>query len=265
MRDRLLVRHFLWRFLDHDLISPNADRHVVLSVLAGALVAVSLFLTLLVAMPYQFFPDMPPGLVSLRSLDERFFFASASMLILALVAVAQWHALALDARDTAALGVLPIPRVAIVRAKFIAVALLAIGAAVAWNLAPTLLRFVSVPPGLGVSFRGTLVLTVAHGVTTMAAGTFGFLVVVGLREALWAMMGQARFRRISAAVQAALIVVFVTALLLLPGSAMGTTGNWLARGGPMSNALPPFWFVGLHEVLAGSVSIDSLGPARRDS
>jgi hypothetical protein len=44
MRDRLLIRHFLRRFLEHDLISPNADRHEVLSAIGGTLVAVSLFM-----------------------------------------------------------------------------------------------------------------------------------------------------------------------------------------------------------------------------
>jgi hypothetical protein len=170
---------------------------------------------------------MPPGIVSLRSLDERLFFTSASMVVLALVAVAQWDALSLDARDTSALGVLPIPRAVIVRTKFIAVALLAIGAAVAWNLVPTLLRFVAVPPALGVSFRGMLALTLAHGVTTIAAGAFGFLAVMGLREVMSAIMGQARLRRISAALQAALLVALVTALLLLPGP---VARNWLAQG-----------------------------------
>src|SRR6266436_2536189 len=104
MRDRLLIRHFLWRFLDHDLISPNADRHVVLSVIAATLVAVSLFLAVLIAAPYQFSPDMPPGMVSLSSLDDRFLFTSASTLVMALAAVAQWDALGLDARDTAVLA-----------------------------------------------------------------------------------------------------------------------------------------------------------------
>ena len=156
---------------------------------AGTLVAVSLFVAVLIAAPYQFFPLMPPGMVSLRSLDDRFFFTSASMLVMALAAVAQWDALALDARDTAALGVLPIPRAVIVRTKFMAVALLAIGVAVAWNLAPTLLRFVAVPPKLGVSLRGALALTLAHGVTTLAAGAFGFLAVLGLREVMSAIAG----------------------------------------------------------------------------
>jgi hypothetical protein len=178
MRDRLLIRHFLWRFLEHDLISPNADRHVVLSAVGGMLVAVSLFVAILIATPYQFFNLMPPGIVSIRSLDDRFLFTSASMLVMALVAVALWDALALDARDTSALGVLPIPRAVIVRTKFMAVTVLATGVAVAWNLAPTLLRFVAVPSKLGVSVMGALALTLAHGVTTLAAGAFGFLAVL---------------------------------------------------------------------------------------
>jgi hypothetical protein len=263
MRDRLLVRHFLWRFLEHDLISPNADRHVVLSALGGALVAVSLFLAILIATPYQFFPLMPPGIVSLRSLEERFLFTSASMLVMALVAVAQWDALALDSRDTSALGVLPIPRAVIVRTKFVAVAVLAIGVTVAWNLAPTLLRFAAVPSKLGVSLAGALRLTVAHGVVTLAAGAFGFLAVLALREVMSAIIGQARFQRISAAVQAALIVALVTALMVLPGAYTGVARNWLGQGGLRAKALPPLWFVGLDETLAGAV-IDTLPRTRPD-
>jgi hypothetical protein len=261
MRDRLLIRHFLWRFLEHDLISPNADRHVVLSALAGALVAVSLFVAVLIATPYQFFPLMPAGIVSLHWLDDRLLFTAASMLVMALVAVAQWDALALDPRDTAALGVLPIPPAVIVRTKFAAVALLAIGVAVAWNLPPTLLRFVAIPSRLGVSPTGALALTLAHGVVTLAAGAFGFLAVLGLREGMSAVAGQARFRRISAAVQAMLVVALVTASLLLPGAHTNVARNWLARGGLMTKALPPLWFVGLHETLAGSV-VDALPRTR---
>ncbi|MGH9139802.1 MAG: hypothetical protein ACRD2I_01525 [Vicinamibacterales bacterium] len=258
MRERLLIRHFLWRFLEHDLISPSADRHVVLSAIAGALVAVSLFMAILIAIPYQFSPDMPPGTVSLSSLDDRFLLTSASMLVMALAALAQWDALTLDARDSAVLGVLPIPRATIVGTKFMAVGLLAIGVAVAWNLAPTLLRFAAVPSRLGVNIRGALALTLAHGAATLAAGAFGFLSVLGLREVMSAILGPARFQRISAGLQAALTVAIVTALLLVPGAfASGAARNWLAQGGLWPRVLPPLWFVGLHETLAGSV-IDTL-------
>jgi hypothetical protein len=258
MREPLLTRHFLWRFLEHDFISSGADRHGVLSVVAGSLVGVSLFAAVLVATPYQFSPDMPPGTVSLNSLDDRFLFMSASMLLMALAALAQWDALALDARDTAVLCVLPVPRVMIARAKFTAVAVFAVGAAVLWNLPPTLLRFAAVPSKLGIGVRDALVLTLAHGATTFAAGMFGFVAVLGVREVMSAILGRAQFQRISPAVQAALIVAVVTALLLLPAAfASGVARHWLAQADLRSTALPPLWFVGLHETLAGSV-IDTL-------
>ena len=108
MRDRLLIRHFLWRFMDHDLISPNADRRVALSAIGGTGIALSLFIAVLLALKYQFDSTMPapPGIASLNALDDRFLFTSTSMLVMAFAAVAEWDALALDPRDTAVLGVL---------------------------------------------------------------------------------------------------------------------------------------------------------------
>jgi hypothetical protein len=257
MRDRLLIRHFLWRFLDHDLVSPNSDRRVVLSAMAGLLIAMSLFVAVLVAAPYQFFNAMPPGLVSLQSVDDRFLFVSLSMLVMALAAVGQWDALMLDARDTAVLGPLPIPHRLIVRSKFAATALFALAVLVAWSSCPTLLRAAAVPVGLHLGWLAILRLTLAHGVATGAAGLFGFLAVLGLREAVRALIGLSRFRRISTALQAALIMLFITALLLLPGQTSQIGRRWLASDDAMVKLLPPLWFLGLHETLAGSV-IDSV-------
>jgi hypothetical protein len=261
MHDRLLVRHFLKRFLEHDLISPNADRHEVLSVLGGMLIAVSLFPSVLIAAWYQFNNVLPPGLTSLRSLDDRFFFVSSSMLVMALLAVSQWDALALDVRDTSVLGILPIPRAVIVRAKFLAVALLAAATLAACNVPPTLLRFAAVPIKLPIGLRGALILTLAHGLATFAAGAFGFLAILGLREGLTAVLGQDRFRSISSALQAALLIVLASAVLLLPVSSMNVARRWLAREKTVATVLPPLWFVGLHETLAGSV-IDDLPRTR---
>ena len=100
--------------------------------------------------------------------------------------------------------------------------------------------------------------TVAPAVATVSAGAFGCRAVLGLREGMAAVVGQGRFRRIAAGVQAALVVTLMTTLLLLPGaSADGTARARLRRGSVMGKALPPLWFVGLHETLAGSV-LDSL-------
>ena len=92
MRDRLLIRHFLWRFLEHDLVSPDSDRRTALSAVAGVLVAVSLFVGFMVAVPYVFDNAMPAGIASILSLNDRFLLVSASMLLMALAAVGQWDA-----------------------------------------------------------------------------------------------------------------------------------------------------------------------------
>jgi hypothetical protein len=254
MRERLLVRHFLWRFLENDLVSPNADRRGTLSAVGGTLAAVSLFMAVLVAWFYQSSPTMPPGFTALFSLDNRFLFISSSMLVMALAAVAQWDALVLDARDAAVLGVLPISRAVIVRTKFAATALFAAAVVVAWNLFPTLLRFAAVPISLRIGIAGSAQLTVAQGVVAVAAGVFGFLAVLGLREIVFAIVGPARFRKISAALQALLIVMLTTALLLVPGVS-GVARQWRSDG-RAARVLPPSWFVGLHETLAGSVIDD---------
>jgi hypothetical protein len=261
MRNRLLVRHFLTRFFEHDLISTNADRHEVLSSAGGGFFAVSLFVAVLISLQYQFNNFLPPGLTSVRSLAERFLFVSASMLVMALLAVALWDGLALDARDTAVLGVLPVPRSAIVRAKFIAVALMAGAADIAWNLPSTLLRAVSLPLTLPVHGRSVLLLIFAHGLVTLSAGAFGFLAILALREGLTAVLGRDRFHRISPAVQATLLVVLISSLLLLPGGYTGIARRWLARAPIVRNIFPPLWFVGLNEALSGSV-IDSLPHTR---
>ena len=265
MRDRLLIRHFLWRFMDHDLISPNADRRVALSAIGGTGIALSLFIAVLLALKYQFDSSMPapPGIASLNALDDRFLFTSTSMLVMAFAAVAEWDALALDARDTAVLGVLPIPRLVLARAKFIAVGVFALAVLVGWNLFPTLLRAVALPVKLPISASGLRRLTLAQGIVTFGAGAFGFLAVVGFREVLFAILGARRFQAISAALQAGLIVLLTTGWLLLPAVSGGVGRDWLARGGIAAKALPPLWFVGLHEMLAGSV-IDDLPRVRPD-
>ena len=261
MRSRLLVRHFLLRFLEHDLVSPNADRHEVLAAVGGTLLSVSLFLSMLTMLQYQFSNFLPPGLTSLRSLDDRFLWVSASMLVMALLAVALWDSLALDARDTAVLGVLPIPRSAITRSKFVAIALLAAGTDIGWNFAPTLLRTWSLPLTLRPGFRGVVILVLSHFLTTLAAGAFGFLSVFALREGLTAVLGRDRFSSISSTLQAILLVALTSALLLLPGSSTRVAQTWLAPNTTITKALPPLWFVGLHETMAGSV-IDGLPRTR---
>jgi hypothetical protein len=257
MRERLLVRHFLQRLLDHDLISPHADRREVLTVTCALLIVSTLFLGVFLAVKYWFNPFLPPGLTAILALDDRFLLFSISMIVMALVAVTEWDALALDARDTWVLGPLPIPPAVIVRAKFVAVTLFAGAFDLALNIAPTVVRSASLPVRLQVPIGGGLRLMIAHAACAIAAGAFGFAAVLGLRETLRSIFGPMRFNRISTGLQASLVVFLATALLLLLGSYSAVALTWLAPGRVSPMLVPPLWFVGLHEMLAGGV-IDQL-------
>jgi hypothetical protein len=105
---RLLTRHFFRRFIENDQISPDADRHQTLAVGCACLISFGLVVTMLLAIKYL--AGVPiPGQTALTSLDDKFLYIGWSMLMMGLVALAEWDALALDVRDASILGPLPIP------------------------------------------------------------------------------------------------------------------------------------------------------------
>src|SRR5437773_12275395 len=89
VRNRLLVRHFLQRFLDHDLISPHADRREALTLTCAILIVSSLFLAFFLAVKYQFNLFLPPGLTSILALDDRFLLISLSLIMMGALAVVE--------------------------------------------------------------------------------------------------------------------------------------------------------------------------------
>jgi hypothetical protein len=257
VRESLLVRHFLRRFLDNDLVSPGADRHDAVALACAALVAPGLFVTVLLSFKYQFAFN-PPGVTALLALDDRFLYFGCSMTVMALVAVATWDALSLDARDTAILGTLPIPRWTVVRAKLIAVLLFASAFAVALNLLPSLF-YPALLPGkvLPVGVRGFATLIGAHAVISILSGAFGFLAVLTVRELLRMVFGPRWSRRVSAIVRGSLVLFLATVFLLLPVLSSDVGRSRLPPRSWAPYVVPPLWFVGLHEMLAGHV-VDGL-------
>lgn len=251
---KLLTRHFLQRFLENDLISPDADRHEVLSTASAVLISSGLFVTILLGVKYLG-PFQTPGRTAVGVLDDRFFYIACAMIVMALVALAEWDALGLDARDTSILGPLPINRGDIVRAKLAAVAIFATGFGLALNFMPSLLFSWLVVAKLRVGLLEPITLAAAQAGICLAAGAFGFLSVLGLRELLQAALGTWWSNRVAIGVQACLVVFLATVLLLTPSLSSDVADVWLARGASSPFAVPPLWFLGLHERLAGGVII----------
>ena len=122
MRERLLTQHFVRRFLENDLVSPDADRHEVLSLVGAGLLSSTMFITIGLALKFMFMPLQSPGRTAILAVDDRLLFLACAMIVMALVAVTSWDGLGLDPRDSSILGHLPIRHGVIVRAKLKAVA-----------------------------------------------------------------------------------------------------------------------------------------------
>jgi hypothetical protein len=255
---RLLRDHFLKRFLDNDLISPNTDRHEVLVLLAASLAVPGLVITVLLLGQKYVIGIPTPALTSIASLDDKFLYISASMLIMALMAAVQWDALALDERDAAILGPLPVDTREIGRAKLSALVIFVTAFAVLLNGVPSLLFPLLTVSHFHVNIVSVVRMISVHAAVTMAAGAYAFLTVLLLRELLRLVLGPRWFQRISALVQAALIIALGTTLLLLPAIASNVPARWL-QSGDTFGAVPPAWFLGLYESGTGSVTLSIRG------
>jgi hypothetical protein len=250
--DRPLTRLFLQRFVENDLISPDADRVQVLAQACATLLTGGLFVSMLLSLPYLSSPYPLPGRTAANMVRVQFLYAAWSMTVMALVAVSVWDALALDSRDTEILGPLPLARGVIVRAKVAALLLFASGFALALNVIPAMIHPVSALSRLRPSTLQVGTLIAAHLVSTTAAAAFGFAAVLGLRELLHAILGTTLFRRISVVVRAGLVVGLVTTLLLIPAMSFRIATLWL-QGTSQTSVLPPLWFVGLHDMMSGHI------------
>ena len=256
MRRRLLIRHFLAQFIENDF-SNDIDRHQILAVAAAALVTVPLFATVFMSVKFLMQPLQAPGWTQMTTMGDQVVFCATSLLVSAAIATLEWDALALSPRDSMILGVLPVPRREIVRAKVLALVTFAASFVIALNALPTLLH----PPLTVANFQGNplllLPLIAAHALSTGMAGLFGFAFVVGLREFLFFCLGERRFSRVAGTIRSALLFSVLVLLVLAPIRLSGRAA-WMLESGKAPLLLQPVsWFVAAHAAIAGRV-IDTL-------
>jgi hypothetical protein len=173
----------------------------------------------------------------------------------ALVTLMVWDALALEPRDAAILGPLPIPVSTITRAKLAAALVFGSVFAIALNAVPSVLYPVFLTFNLrGMDGRGILQLIVGHATSVVMAGLFGFFIVLATRGVCRLMVGERGFRWIASTVQSALVVCAITALLLAPTVRQTEVRDWVAGAMPASwPARPVLWYLGVNETVAGHI------------
>jgi hypothetical protein len=260
MRRRLLVRHFLNQFVEHDL-STDADRHQVLALAAATLITLPLFATVFMSVKYLMQPLQAPGWTEFTTMGDQVVFCATSLLVSAVIATLEWEALALSPRDAMILGVLPVPRGEIVRAKVLALMTFAAAFVIALNAVPTVLH----PPLTVANFRGNplmlLPLAAAHGLSTSMAGVFGFACVVGLREFLFLCLGERWFAFVAGPIRSGLLFSFLVLLMLVPVRLSGRPAWMFERGNAPVLLQPVGWFAAVHGATAGRILDTFQAPA----
>jgi len=252
---RVILRLFLRRLIDNDVISPHADRHESLAVLCGLVVSLAIFVTFFISTDYLAAFIQLPGPTALSALSDRFLFFSASIAVSALAALMVWDALALEPRDAAILGPLPIRARTITRAKLAAALVFGTIFALALNGVPSVLYPVFLTLNMrGMDGRGLLHLIAGHANSAVLAGLFGFFGILATRGVCRLLVGERGFRWVSSTVQSSLVVCAVTALLLAPAVRKTVVYDWVAGAAPARwPAHPVLWYVGVNEIVAGHI------------
>jgi len=262
---RTLYREFLFRLVDLELLSPDAqgDAGKLLARIASLLG----FFTLYLGLGGLMFDgrNMTAAAFQIASWGIEHFLISTSMLIVGLFAVFSWDSTFPDLRDVLVLAPLPVRPRTFFLAKIAAVGTglgLAIGV---FNAGPGL----TFPMSLGSPNPGILDMLLpfahqtffAYWATMAAAGSFLFCCVLSI-QGLAALLPRRIFLRLSALLQLAAFCAFTTTYFLEPSL---TTPAALAaqESQRFLNWLPDYWFLGLFQQLNGTLTPETARLAHR--
>ncbi len=249
----VLTGHFFNRLFQNDVF-PFEEQlkeklFALLAILAavGGHVANSIFIKYMMAVPDY-------G----RSWEEKCYFLTLFMLLLAFAVVLEWDVVFLDKRDYSNLMSLPIRPRTMFYAKFasfavfIALYTLAVNVLAVFVVATYLAQWKSQTIGAMLGYMG------AHLMSALAANFTVLFMFVLLQAVLLALLNPAWFKRVSLLVRFVVLVAIIFLLLMF----LVDIGSWRqmlsnlaelkTRSASGALAFPPLWFTGLYEVLLGS-------------
>ena len=253
----VLFRVFLARLFENEATAGPADLRESFFWLVAALGAPCVLFAFHQQFYWNFIALGAGGAAKLRVdvLFDKTLYLTFTSVAVGLVSVAVWNALTIDRRDAFILGVMPVRRGAIVAAKLLSLLAYVSALNLGMHAGAALVFGTSLGEARGWAavFRGIA----AHLVAASAAGLFVFLAVVALVSACLALFGPSRFARAAAPLQVLLVAAITTTLLLTLPLSRGAVSLAHAPA-PWLTYMPPIWFLGLYETLAGTAS----GPMR---
>jgi hypothetical protein len=244
-----LLRHFLLRFFDSELItSPEHTRSTLVWTFALALPWFPVVLSPLKD-KYAYFASLAiPGPFRQAVRGDELWLLTLLMGLVGLLTAVKWQALFPGLRDYRALGSLPLRARQIFAAKLLALFLVATAAVITLCVTPIL--------GMPMLTGGPWSINQSLGARMAAFGTalgggcyFSFFALLALQGTLLNLLPARTFGRVTGSLQGLLVAAMLMAIVLSfsihPGTAAMAVGSAAARW------LPPVWFMGLCQSLMG--------------
>jgi hypothetical protein len=244
-----LLRHFLLRFFDSDLVTAPGQ---TTTALIGAF---SIFLPWfpLIVGPlrhkYVYFSSLAipdPYRQAVRA--DELWLITLMMSAIGLLTAVKWQSLFPGLRDYYALGSLPLRAREIFAAKLLALLLVATAAVVTLNSLPALM-FPAVSSGRWAFHTELGPRAAAHITAAVAACYFFCFGLVALQGVLLNLLRPRRFARVTGMLQG-LLAGTMLVLLVLSFSITPQAANALVRP-ELARWLPPVWFLGLYQTMSG--------------
>jgi hypothetical protein len=251
---RLLTRTFFSRLFESDLM-PDGLPQVQL-VIWGMLLAATPTTAYTFLLPKKYVRAQLQVPLGPEFDADRLILITLSMIAIGVVGLVIWDGVFPDRRDVRILGVLPIPT-----HHFVFARLASLGRVFGLFATPLCL-LQSVAFGMTVTGFGAPISRLhgiaAHFVAVMTACSFVFCALVAAQCLLLLVFGRRAAQAASVTFQVLFAVGLVQLLFFLP-----ELGQVLRRGGASHeglsalSALPPTWFFGWYEQLAGTASLTS--------
>jgi uncharacterized membrane protein YwzB len=240
---RLLVRHFLERFFNNDMVSADGETKARLLQVAYAIALPGIVVSLFLFPVYHAPLERPLW----SQVSDHYFYVLYSFVAVGAVSIFSWDLLFPDLLDLFVLSPLPVLGATLFRSRIVA-AVLFLGLFLFASSAPGIIFYpmLTDPPGL---VRHALVHLVAVG----GSGAFAAALVLSLQGLMAAAMGERFSRAISPFLQGVSMMLLLTIFLLFPVASQFLD---VLMNSPAARYFPPFWFLGIYEtVLAGPSSL----------
>ncbi|HEX3437973.1 MAG TPA: hypothetical protein VHT24_14485 [Pseudacidobacterium sp.] len=245
----VLVTHFFRRFFDNPLTSlddENATR--VIQAICAVAVPGLMFAMSLIPSYFRFPPPFPaPPRGFWPRVSDHYFYVLYTAVVTGAVTVFEWDMLFPDKIDILVLTPLPVLSRKLFTAKIVSLsAFLSLFLAGSSILGAVFLPAIADEPSY---FRHLA----AHIIAVAASGTFATAFFVALESVLLNLLGERIFSRISSVLQALVLTGLLIVLFLFPLLSHNIR-ILLLSGSHVMQYFPPFWFLGLYQLLLEGAS-----------